>query len=68
MSNHEGESHGNTPAAWTAVILCILGFLVGGLGLPLHNVPMFIVGAVAVVISPIVGKVMQLMGMGAIAK
>ena len=68
MSNHEGESHGNTPAAWTAVILCIVGFLLGGLGLPLHSIPLFVVGAALAVVSPIVGKVMQLAGLGADSK
>ncbi len=29
------ESHGNTPAAWTAVVLGLLGFVVGGVGLML---------------------------------
>ena len=27
------DSHGNTPAAWTAVVLGLVGFVVGGVGL-----------------------------------
>lgn len=28
-------NHGNTPAAWTAVVIALLGFLVGGIALML---------------------------------
>ena len=34
--------HGNTPAAWTAVVVALLGFLVGGVGLMLDPVSMTI--------------------------
>ena len=27
------DNHGNTPAAWTAVAIAMLGFVVGGVGL-----------------------------------
>ena len=29
------DNHGNTPAAWTAVAVAMLGFVVGGVGLML---------------------------------
>ena len=40
------DNHGNTPAAWTAVAVALLGFVVGGVGLMLDpvNMPMFWVG------------------------
>ena len=38
MSAH----HGNTPAAWTAVVIGLLGFVVGGVGLMLDPVNMTI--------------------------
>ena len=68
MSQHEGESHGHTPAAWTAVILCIVGFLVGGLGLVTAQYALAIVGGGVVALSPIVGKVLAAMGLGAQTK
>jgi len=57
--------HGNTPAAWTAVMIILVGFVVGGLGMVIDNWTMFWVGVALVPIGGIVGKVMQKMGMGA---
>ncbi len=34
------DNHGNTPAAWTAVGVALLGFLVGGIALMLSPVSM----------------------------
>jgi len=58
------ESHGNTPAAWTAVTIMFVGFLVSGIALPLELPWLFFVGLVVVVLGALVGKVMQMMGMG----
>lgn len=60
MSNH----HGSTPAAWTAVIIALLGFSVGAVGLILMNWPVFWVGAGLIVASVVVGKLMSTMGVG----
>ena len=57
--------HGNTPAAWTGVLVILVGFVVGGLGLVIDSWPTFWAGVVIGVIGPIVGKVMQKMGLGA---
>ncbi|MGA8993090.1 MAG: HGxxPAAW family protein [Nocardioidaceae bacterium] len=57
--------HGNTPAAWTGVLIILVGFTVGGLGLVVSSWPMFWVGVVIGVVGPVVGKVMQKMGLGA---
>ena len=57
--------HGNTPAAWTAVMIILVGFVVGGIGMVIDNRTMFWVGVALVPIGGIVGKVMQKMGMGA---
>lgn len=67
MSQHEGESHGHTPAAWTAVIICIAGFLIGGVGIVTGAYALAIVGGAVALVSPIVGKVLQMMGLGAVA-
>lgn len=56
--------HGNTPAAWTGVLIILAGFAVGGLGLVIDNMTMFWIGVVLVPIGAIVGKVMTKMGQG----
>lgn len=57
--------HGNTPAAWTGVMIILLGFIVGGLGLVVDNMLLFWAGVALVPVGAIVGKVMQIMGLGA---
>jgi hypothetical protein len=56
--------HGNTPAAWTAVSVALVGFLVGGVGLVVDNYVVFWTGVGILVLAGVVGKVMQAMGMG----
>ena len=56
--------HGSTPAAWTGVSIVLLGFVVGGLGLVLENLPVFFAGCALGPIGGIVGYVMGKMGMG----
>lgn len=58
-------SHGNTPAAWTAVTIMFVGFLISGFALPLGLPWMFFAGVAVVVLGAVVGKVMSMMGMGA---
>ncbi len=58
------DNHGSTPAAWTAVTIVMVAFLVGGIGVLMSNVAVFWIGAALVVVGLIVGKVMQMMGMG----
>jgi hypothetical protein len=70
MEHHERSSqmaqahHGNTPAAWTAVCLALVAFLVGGAGLVAHSYLVFWIGVGMLVVAAVVGKVMQAMGMG----
>lgn len=56
--------HGNTPAAWTAVALALLGFVVGGIALVLDPIsyPVFWVGAVLVVVGGVAFLVMDKLG------
>jgi hypothetical protein len=56
--------HGNTPAAWTAVTIMFVGFLIAGLALPIEAPWLFFVGIGVVVAGAVTGKVMQMMGMG----
>jgi hypothetical protein len=56
--------HGNTPAAWTSVTIMFVGFLIAGFALPFAVPWLFFVGIGVVIVGAIVGKVMQMMGMG----
>ncbi len=58
------SNHGATPAAWTAVVVCLVGFCVGAVGLVVQNWSVFWVGIAVIAFSAIVGKVMQAMGLG----
>ncbi len=58
------EDHGSTPAAWTAVVIIILAFVVGTVAIILANWPLFWIGVGLVVLGAVVGKVMAMMGLG----
>jgi hypothetical protein len=59
------DNHGNTPAAWAAVAVAMLGFVVGGIGLMFDPVKMsvFWVGVAIGVASAVVFAVMARMGL-----
>lgn len=57
--------HGNTPAAWTGVMVILVGFVVGGIGLVVGSMLLFWIGVALAPVGVIVGKVMAKMGMGA---
>jgi cyanate permease len=59
------DNHGNTPAAWTAVIVALVGFTVGGIGLMFSPVSMvlFWIGVVIVVGSGAVFVAMDKAGL-----
>lgn len=58
------DDHGSTPAAWTAVIIIVIAFIVGTLAIVLGNWPMFWVGVGLVVVGAVAGKVLAMMGLG----
>ena len=60
--------HGSTPAAWATVIIITLAFVLGTLAVILGNWPLFWASAGLVVVGAIVGKVMQLAGLGVYAR
>lgn len=64
MSGHADDTHGSSPAAWTTVVLLIISCAVGAVGFVASNLAVIIVSAVLVVVSLIVGKVMQVQGHG----
>ncbi|GAB2758611.1 hypothetical protein GCM10027020_08570 [Nocardioides salsibiostraticola] len=59
------DNHGNTPAAWTFVVLGLIGFVVGGVGLMLSpiNMVIFWVGVAVVIGAGVVFGVMAKLGM-----
>jgi hypothetical protein len=57
--------HGNTPAAWTGVMLMLIGFVVGGVGLVMANMLLFWIGVALQPVGLVTGMVMSKMGMGA---
>lgn len=58
------DSHGNTPAAWSAVAVALLGFLIGSIGLLLSPISyvVFWVGVAVVLVSGVLFVVMAKMG------
>ena len=68
MSDHAHDSHGSSPAAWTTVILLMIAFLAGTIGLVIDWVWLFWVSCGVAVAALIIGKVMSLMGLGAAPK
>jgi len=59
------DNHGNTPAAWAAVSVAMLGFVVAGIGLMFDpiNKPLFWVGVAIGVASLVVFVVMARLGL-----
>jgi hypothetical protein len=57
--------HGNTPAAWTAVVVALLAFVVGGIGLMAGSWVVFWVGVALAPIAVVLGGIMSKMGYGA---
>ncbi len=62
------DSHGNTPAAWTTVIIIIIAFTTGTLGIILGNWIIFWASVGLLIVGGVVGKVMQSMGLGKVPK
>lgn len=58
--------HGSSPAAWTGVIMCLVGITIGGIALiPDPNWVLFTIGAVIALLSGLVGYGMAAAGYGA---
>ncbi|MEO9324635.1 HGxxPAAW family protein [Nocardioides sp. C4-1] len=59
------DNHGNTPAAWTAVSVGLVGFVVGGAGLMLDPIsyPIFWIGVGLNVVAGLLFVVMAKMGL-----
>ena len=55
---------GNTPAAWTAVTIMLIAFVVGTVGVCMTQWWMLYLGFGIFIVGAIVGKVMAMMGLG----
>jgi hypothetical protein len=66
MAQDENESgHGNSPAAWTAVVIMLVAFAIGTLAF-WFDLPVIVWASVGLlIIGLIVGLVMKRMGYGA---
>jgi len=60
--NH--EDHGHTVAAWTAVGIAMLAFLIGCIGVVVARPEIFWIGIALLPVALIVGKVLALLGFG----
>jgi uncharacterized YccA/Bax inhibitor family protein len=56
--------HGHTLAAWTTVLIIVAGIFLGAVAVVLLNWPLFWAGVGVIVLGGVVGKVMQMMGLG----
>jgi len=58
--------HGSSPAAWTGVIMCLVGITIGGIALvPDPNWVLFTIGIVIALAAGVVGYAMSAAGYGA---
>ena len=66
MAEHEiHEDHGHSFAAWTAVIVILVGAAVMSWAVVRPNLALFIVGIVICVVGVVAGKVLGMAGYGA---
>ena len=61
----EHDNHGSTPAAWTAVVIGLVGFAVGTFGVVVSTPALFWVGVALQPVALIAGKSLSLLGFGA---
>jgi hypothetical protein len=60
----EDDSHGSTPAAWTAVVIITIAFTIGTAAIIVGNWVLFWVGVVLVAIGAIAGRAMRSIALG----
>lgn len=59
------DLHGNSPAAWTAVVIVLIAFTIGAIAMVLGpNWVLFWISVAIAVLGALTGKVMQLLGFG----
>ncbi len=61
------DSHGSSPALWTAVVVALVGFTVGGIGMVVGpSWLLFWIGSGLILLAPVVGAVLAAAGLGAV--
>jgi hypothetical protein len=68
MSNEVHDNHGQTPAAWTAVTIIMIAFIVGSIAVVIAQPWLFWVSVAFCGVGVLVGKVMSMRGYGAKAE
>lgn len=61
---HHEVGHGNSVAAWTAVIVISLGSIVSAVGVAISEPWLFFVGLGVMALGLVLGKVLAMMGFG----
>jgi hypothetical protein len=56
--------HGNSPAAWTCVIVMLVGALIASIAFVIASTPIFIAGAIVMLLGLILGFAMRKAGYG----
>ena len=59
-----GSNHGHTPAAWTGVVIAVIGFCVSGAFMVMASPLGFWAGMVIVALGGVVGMAMRAAGLG----
>lgn len=60
----ETIGHGNTPAAWTCVLIMMAGGLISSIGYIIASVPWFCIGLGVMVVGLLVGFILRKAGYG----
>jgi hypothetical protein len=63
MDSH-ADNHGQTPAAWTAVIISTLGFFLGAFAILVSSPLIFWIAVGVIFLGGIVGWILKAMGFG----
>ncbi|WP_394940939.1 HGxxPAAW family protein [Psychromicrobium sp. YIM B11713] len=61
---HAADGHGNSPAAWTCVLVMLAGALLSSIAFVIASTPLFIAGLVVMVVGLILGLVLRAAGYG----
>jgi hypothetical protein len=59
-----GSAHGHTTAAWTAVTICFVGFMIAAVAMVVPSPVLVVVGLAIAAIAPLIGKAMSAAGFG----
>ncbi|MFJ5956734.1 HGxxPAAW family protein [Paenarthrobacter sp. NPDC092416] len=65
MASHaDAIGHGNSPAAWTCVIVMLVGALISSIAFVIASTPIFVGGLVVMVLGLVAGFAMRKAGYG----